>query len=111
MVGKKLSVKADLAIYSQAVNVCGRCMSESLILGHNLDFSSCDIMVSFHKSSHILDNSIDGAVNITRLSIGMEGARVVLGSYEIVSLTTCYEVTISLANITNKSCGNFHAAG
>ena len=29
-------------------------MSESLKLGHNLDFSSCDIMVSFHKSSHIL---------------------------------------------------------
>ena len=53
MVGKKLSVKADLTIYSQAVDVRGRCMSESLILGHNLDFSSCDIMVSFHKSSHI----------------------------------------------------------
>ena len=52
-VGKKLSVKADLAIYSQAVDVRGRCMSESLILGHNLDFSSCDIMVGFHKSSHI----------------------------------------------------------
>ena len=52
MVGKKLSVKADLAIYSQAADVCGRCMSESLILGHNLDFSSCDIMVSFRKSSH-----------------------------------------------------------
>ena len=28
-------------------------MSESLRLGHNLDFSSCDIMVGFHKSSHI----------------------------------------------------------
>ena len=28
-------------------------MSESLKLGHNLDFSSCDIMVGFHKSSHI----------------------------------------------------------
>ena len=53
-VDKKLSVKADLAIYSQAVDVCGRCMSESLKLGHNLDFSSCDIMVGFHKSSHIL---------------------------------------------------------
>ena len=53
MVGKKPSVKADLAIYSQAVDVRGRCMSESLILGHNLDFSSCDIMVGFRKSSHI----------------------------------------------------------
>ena len=52
--GKKPSVKADLAIYSQAVDVRGRCMSESLKLGRNLDFSSCDIMVSFHKSSHIL---------------------------------------------------------
>ena len=51
-VDKKPSVKADLAIYSQAVDVCGRCMSESLKLGRNLDFSSCDIMVGFHKSSH-----------------------------------------------------------
>ena len=40
-------------IYSQAVDVRGRCMSESLKLGHNLDFSSCGIMVGFHKSSHI----------------------------------------------------------
>ena len=53
IVGKKLSVKADLDIYGQAIDVCGRCMSESLKLGHNLDFSSCDIMVGFHKSSHI----------------------------------------------------------
>ena len=52
-VGKKLSVKAHLAIYSQAVNVHGRCMSESLKLEHNLYFSSCDIMVGFRKSSHI----------------------------------------------------------
>ena len=52
-VGKKPSVKADLAIYSQAVDVRGQCMSESLKLGHNLDFSSCDIMVGFHKSSHM----------------------------------------------------------
>ena len=51
-VGKRPSVKADLTIYSQAVDVRGRCMSESLILGHNLDFSSCDIMVGFRKSSH-----------------------------------------------------------
>ena len=52
-VGKKPSVKADLAICSQAVDVCGWCMSGSLKLGHNLDFSSYDIMVGFHKSSHI----------------------------------------------------------
>ena len=31
-VGKKLFVKADLAIDSHAVDVCGQCMSESLIL-------------------------------------------------------------------------------
>ena len=53
MVGKKPSVKADLAIYSLEVDIRGRFMSESLILGHNLDFSSCDIMVGFCKSSHI----------------------------------------------------------
>ena len=52
-VGKKLSVKGDLAIYSHKVNASGQCMSESLILGHNLDFSSCDILVGFCKSSHI----------------------------------------------------------
>ena len=40
-------VKADLAIYSHAVDVCVQCMSEPLILGHNLDFSSCDNMVGF----------------------------------------------------------------
>ena len=49
-VGKKPSVKA---IYSQAVDVCGRCMSELLKLGHNLDFSSCDVIIGFHKSSHM----------------------------------------------------------
>ena len=42
-VGKKASVKADLAIYSLVVDASGQCMSESLILGHNLDYSSCDI--------------------------------------------------------------------
>ena len=57
-VGKKLSVKADLAIYSHAVDVSGQCMSESLTLGHNLDFSSCDIMVGFCKSSHIFRNTV-----------------------------------------------------
>ena len=52
-VSKKLSVKADLVIYSHTVDASGQCMGESLILGHNLDFSSCDILVSFCKSSHI----------------------------------------------------------
>ena len=63
-VGKKPSVKADLAIYSQAVDVCGRCMSKSLKLGHNLDFSSCDIMVGFHKSSHIYSCSDNTKLNL-----------------------------------------------
>ena len=46
-VGKKPSVKADLAIYSHVVDASGQCMSESLILGFNLDFSSCAILVGF----------------------------------------------------------------
>ena len=50
---KNLSVKADLAIYSHAFDVGGQCMSESLTLGQNLDFSFCDIMAGFCKSSHI----------------------------------------------------------
>ena len=52
-VGKKPPVKADLAIYSHPVDACGQCMSESLMLGHNLEFSTCDIFVGFCKSSHI----------------------------------------------------------
>ena len=36
-VSKEPSVNADLAIYSHAVDVLGQCMSESLILGHNMD--------------------------------------------------------------------------
>ena len=52
-VGKKLSMKAHLAIYSHTADASGQCMSESLILGHNLDFSFCDILVSFCKSHHI----------------------------------------------------------
>ena len=56
-VGKKPSVKADLVTYSHTVDVRGQqCMSKSLILRHHLDFSACDIMVSFCKSSHILEN-------------------------------------------------------
>ena len=53
-VGKKLSVKADLAIYSQVVDASAQCMSVSLILGFNLDFSSYHSLVGFCKSSHIL---------------------------------------------------------
>ena len=38
-VGKKPSVKAYLVIYSHTIDAAGQCMSESLMLGHNLDFS------------------------------------------------------------------------
>ena len=61
-VGKKSSVKADLAIYSHIVDASGQCMSESLILGHNLDFSSCHILVGFCKSSHIQIPEIDHVI-------------------------------------------------
>ena len=52
-VSKKPPVKADLAIHSHVVNASGQCISVSLILGFNLDFSSCDNLVGFCKSSHI----------------------------------------------------------
>ena len=52
-VDKKLSVKVDLAIYSHVVDASGQCMSVSLILSFNLDYSSCDNFVEFCKSSHI----------------------------------------------------------
>ena len=47
-------MKADLAIYSHVVDAAGQCMSESLTLVHNLNFSTCDILVGFCKSSHKL---------------------------------------------------------
>ena len=53
-VSKKPSVKADLAIHSHVVNASGQCMNVSLILGFNLDFSSCDNLVGFCKSSYII---------------------------------------------------------
>ena len=46
-VSKKPSVKAALAIYSQVDDASGQCMSASLILGFNLDLSSCDKLVGF----------------------------------------------------------------
>ena len=49
---KKPSVKADLAIYSHVVDASVQCMSVSLILDFNLNFSSCNILVRFCKSSH-----------------------------------------------------------
>ena len=52
-VGKKPFVKGDLAICSHVVDASGQCMSESLMLAFNLNFSSCDSLVGFCKSSHI----------------------------------------------------------
>ena len=46
-VAKKPSVKADLAMYSHAVDVSRQYMSVSLILGCKLDFSSCAIRAGF----------------------------------------------------------------
>ena len=51
-VGKKPSVKADLAIYSYALDVSGWCMIVSLIIFIKLDFSSCANWDGFCKSSH-----------------------------------------------------------
>ena len=56
-VGKKKSVKADLAIYSKVLDVSGQCMSISLILFIKLDFSSCANWDGFCKSSHIVCES------------------------------------------------------
>ena len=52
-IGKKPSVKANLAMYSDTVDVSRQCMSVSLILGCKSDFSSCTMRASFCKSSHI----------------------------------------------------------
>ena len=40
-------------MYSHLVDVSGQCMSVLLMLGFNLDFSSCDNLVGFCESSHI----------------------------------------------------------
>ena len=48
----KLSVKADLAIYSHIVDASEQYMNASLILGFKLDFSSCAIWDGYCKSSH-----------------------------------------------------------
>ena len=39
--------QASATTYSYIVDASGHCMSESLIIWHNLDLSSCDILVSF----------------------------------------------------------------
>ena len=50
--------QAGLQVWQKSVcesrpDVSGLCMSVSLILGFNLDFSSCDNWDAFCKSSHI----------------------------------------------------------
>ena len=46
-VGIRSSVKADMAIYGHIFDASGPCMSVSLILVFNLDFSSCENLVGF----------------------------------------------------------------
>ena len=47
------SVNADLAIYSEVVDVFRQCMNVSLILGIKLEFSPCANLDSFRKSWQI----------------------------------------------------------
>ena len=51
-----------MAFYIHVVDVSGWCMSVSLILGLNLDFSSCDKLVDLCKSSHIQIPKIDHVI-------------------------------------------------
>ena len=50
-VGKKPSVKADLAIYRHTVDASGHCMSESLMLKHNLDLL---LLFSFFSAKAVI---------------------------------------------------------
>ena len=52
-VGKRPSVKADLAIYSLVVGMSGLWVNVATMLNNKLDFYCCDNSVSFCKSSHI----------------------------------------------------------
>ena len=52
-VGKRLPVKADLAIYSNVV-MSGQWENVATVLNIKLDFYCCDDLVGFCKSSHIL---------------------------------------------------------
>ena len=53
-VGKRLPVKADLAIYSLIVGMSEQWENVATMLSIKLDFCCCDNLVSFCKSSHIL---------------------------------------------------------
>ena len=52
-VGKRLPVKADLAIYSLIVGMSGQWVNVVTMLNNKLDFYCCDNSVGFCKSSHI----------------------------------------------------------
>ena len=54
-VGKKQSVKADLAIYGYVLGVSGQWVSVAIImLSYKLDFSFCDNSVGFCKLNHTI---------------------------------------------------------
>ena len=46
------SLTADLAIYSYIVTVSGQYLSVAITLSNKMDFSYCDNIVGFCKSSH-----------------------------------------------------------
>ena len=50
---EKLSVKADLAIYTHVLGVPGQYESVALMLSHKMDFNCCANWDGFRKSSHI----------------------------------------------------------
>ena len=52
-VGKRPTVKADLAICSLIVGVSGQWLSVATMLNNKLDFCCCNNSVGFCKSSHI----------------------------------------------------------
>ena len=56
-IGKKPSVKADLAIYCLVLGgVSGQCTSVSIMYRQKIDFSSCAWMVGFPKFGHICNS-------------------------------------------------------
>ena len=58
-VGKKLSVKADLAIYSHIFDASGQCIIVSLILGFNLGSVLVTIWLDFVNSvTYVVATSI-----------------------------------------------------
>ena len=84
-VGKKPSVKTDLAICSHAVDVGGQCMSVSLILDFNLDFSSCDNLVDFCKFSNIYVHMyiIIIEIPVIKITMATSGCRYVYASWNV----------------------------